>query len=182
MWKRKNKQQTDVVVEETPSSKEEQEVSEVAEEAPSTEKQQVGEVAEEIPSSKEEQEVSEVSEEAPFTEEESPYGVFVFGKKVKGSFKKFITALFTIFILPPTILFGLLVVTSVVLLAFPLISVALPIVLIALCILLIALPVVVPFITVISLITGKGKVHFGLKNKKLAIKILGITFPPHAGR
>ncbi len=123
-----------------------------------------------------------VDEETPFQEEEeSPYGVFIFGKKVHG-FKKFLTALFSIFLLPPFILFGLLIVTSIVLLAFPLISIALPIVLLALCILLIALPVMVPLITVLSLITGKGKVHFGLKNKKFAIKMFGITFPPHADR
>jgi hypothetical protein len=69
-----------------------------------------------------------------------------------------------------------------VLIAFPLISIALPITLLSLCILLIALPVVIPFLTVITLITGKGKVYFGLKNKKFAIKALGITFPPHVGR
>ncbi|MFQ5712613.1 MAG: hypothetical protein ACE5GU_01105 [Candidatus Scalinduaceae bacterium] len=123
-----------------------------------------------------------VDEETPFQEEESPYGVFIFGKKVQNRFKKFLTALFSIFLFPPLILFGLLIITSIVLLAFPLISIALPIVLIALCILLIALPVMVPLITVLSLITGKWKVHFGLKNKKFAIKIFGITFPPHADR
>ncbi len=170
MWKRKKKQQANVVVEETSSSKEEE---------------QVGEVTEETPSPKEEFQVNEneiVDEETPFQEEEeSPYGVFIFGKKVHG-FKKFLTALFSIFLLPPFILFGLLIVTSIVLLAFPLISIALPIVLLALCILLIALPVMVPLITVLSLITGKWKVHFGLKNKKFAIRIFGITFPPHADR
>ncbi len=71
-------------------------------------------------------------------------------------------------------------ITSVVLIAFPLISIALPITLLSLCILLIALPVAIPLITVITLITGKGIVHFGLKNKKFAIKVLGITFPPNA--
>ncbi len=167
MWKRKKKQQANVVVEETPSSKEEEQVSVATEETPSP---------------KEEEQVDEVTEETPFhEEEESPYGVFIFGKKVRG-FKKFLTALLSIFLLPPFILFGLLIVTSIVLLAFPLISIALPIVLLALCILLIALPVMVPLITVLSLITGKWKVHFGLKNKKFAIKIFGITFPPHADR
>jgi hypothetical protein len=124
-----------------------------------------------------------VDEETPFQEEEeSPYGVFIFGKKVQNRFKKFLIALFSIFLFPPLILFGLLIITSIILLAFPLISIALPIVLIALCILLIALPVMVPLVTVLSLITGKGKVHFGLKNKKFAIKMFGITFPPHADR
>ncbi len=200
MWKRKKKQQADVEVEETPSSEEEekqvsvateetpsskeeeeQQISEVAEEAPFTEEeQQVSEVVEETPSPEEEQ-VGEVAEETPFEEEESPYGVFIFGKKVHG-FKKFLTALFSIFLFPPFILFGLLIITSVVLLAFPLISIALPIVLLTLCILLIALPVMLPLITILSLITGRGKVCFGLKNKKFAIRIFGITIPPHADR
>ena len=182
MWKRKKKQQADEVVEETPSSKEEEQVSVATEETPSPkEEEQVGEVAEEAFSSKEEEHVGEVAEEIPFEEEESPYGVFIFGKKVHG-FTKFLTALFSIFLFPPFILFGLLIITSIVLLAFPLISIALPIVLLALCILLIALPVMLPLITVLSLITGRGKVHFGLKNKKFAMRIFGITIPPHADR
>ncbi len=162
MWKRKKKQQANVEVEETPSSEEEE--------------KQVSVATEETSFPKEEEQVSEVAEE-----EESPYGVFIFGRKVHG-FAKFLTALFSIFLFPPFILFGLLIITSIVLLAFPLISIALPIVLLALCILLIALPVVLPLITVLSLITGRGKVHFGLKNKKFAMRIFGITIPPHADR
>ncbi|MFQ5963328.1 MAG: hypothetical protein ACE5KZ_03485 [Candidatus Scalinduaceae bacterium] len=134
----------------------------------------------------EEAQVDEVVDEVHLTEEESPYGVFIFGKKIEGGFAKFITALFTIFLLPLIFLFGLLIITSIVLLAFPAIAaamlIALPIVLIFLCILLIALPVIVPLVTVISLITDRGKVYLGLKNKKFAIKVLGITFPPHADR
>ncbi len=183
MWKRKKKQQADVEVEETLSSEGEEKQVSVATEETSfpKEEEQISEVAEEASSSKEEEHVGEVAEETPFEEEESPYGVFIFGKKVHG-FAKFLTALFSIFLFPPFILFGLLIITSIVLLAFPLISIALPIVLLALCILLIALPVVLPLITVLSLITGRGKVHFGLKNKKFAMKIFGITIPPHADR
>lgn len=183
MWKRKKKQQADVEVEETPSSEEEEQVSVATEETSSSEEeeQQVSDVVEEMPSSKEEEHVGEEAEETPFEEEESPYGVFIFGKKVHG-FAKFLTALFSIFLFPPFILFGLLIITSIVLLAFPLISIALPIVLLALCILLIALPVVLPLITILTLITGKGKVHFGLKNRKFAIRVFGITIPPHADR
>ncbi len=180
MWKRKKKQQADEGVEETPSSEEEQ-VSVATEETSSPEEEQVDDVVEEAFSSKEEEHVGEVAEETPFEEEESPYGVFIFGKKVHG-FAKFLTALFSIFLFPPFILFGLLIITSIVLLAFPLISIALPIVLLALCILLIALPVVLPLITVLVLITGRGKVHFGLKNRKFAMRIFGITIPPHADR
>lgn len=184
MWKRKKKQQADVEVEETPSSEEEEKQVSVATEETSSseeEEQQVSDVVEEMPSSKEEEHVGEEAEETPFEEEESPYGVFIFGKKVHG-FAKFLTALFSIFLFPPFILFGLLIITSIVLLAFPLISIALPIVLLALCILLIALPVVLPLITILTLITGKGKVHFGLKNRKFAIRVFGITIPPHADR
>jgi len=191
-------EQVSVATEETLSLKEEEEDSEATQETTaSNEEEQVSTVTEETFSPKEEEKFSEatqettasneeqistVTEETPSIEEVSPAGVFIFGNRIESRFKKFIMALFSIFLLPPVIVFGLLVLTSVVLIAFPLISIALPITLLSLCILLIALPVVIPFLTVISLITGKGKVHFGLKNKKFAIKILGITFPPHAGR
>lgn len=154
-------QQVEEVKEPTPAVKEE----------PSKKEQQAGEIVN-----------KEISEETPPTEEEFFNGVFIFGKRVESGFKKLITALFTIFLLPPIILFGLLVITSVVLLAFPLIAIALPIVLLALCMLLIAMPVVFPFITLMVLITGKGKIHFGLENKKFAIKVFGLTLPPHADR
>lgn len=145
--------------------------------------QRTNEETKEMPPSKDEEElISAVTKETPSIEEISPSGIFIFGKRIEGRFTKFITALFSIFILPPVVLFGLLVITSVVLIAFPLISIALPIALLSLCILLIALPVVIPFLTVISLIAGKGSIHFGLKNKKFAIKVLGVTFPPYADR
>lgn len=188
MWKRKQKAkeaseekstieegQADEAVKDEASK--EQQVEEVKEptpagkEGPSKKEQQAGEIVN-----------KEISEETPPTEEEFFNGVFIFGKRVESGFKKLITALFTIFLLPPIILFGLLVITSVVLLAFPLIAIALPIVLLALCMLLIAMPVVFPFITLMVLITGKGKIHFGLENKKFAIKIFGLTLPPHADR
>ena len=183
MWKRKKKQKTNEEAEEIPSPKnEEEQVSVVTEEILSPkEEENDSEAIQETASSKEEQ-ISAVTEETPSVEEVSPSGVFIFGKRIESRFKKFIMVLFSILFLPPVIVFGLLVITSVVLIAFPLISIALPITLLSLCILLIALPVVIPFLTVITLITGKGKVYFGLKNKKFAIKALGITFPPHAGR
>lgn len=168
MWKWKKNQQTNEETKEMHHSKDEEELISVATE-------------EEMHHSKEEQ-ISAVTEETPSIEEISPSGIFIFGKRIEGRFTKFITALFSIFILPPVILFGLLVITSIVLIAFPLISIALPIALLSLCILLIALPVVIPFLTVISLIAGKGSIHFGLKNKKFAIKVLGVTFPPYADR
>jgi hypothetical protein len=178
----KEDEQVSTVTEEiTPSNKEE-EVSTATEKTSSPkEEEKAGEATQETTALKEEQ-ISAVTEETPSIEEVSPPGVFIFGKRIESRFKKFITVVISIFLLPPVVLFGLLVITSVVLIAFPLISIALPITLLSLCILLIALPVVIPFLTVITLITGKGNVHFGLKNKKFAIKVLGITFPPHADR
>ena len=183
MWKRKKKQKTNEEAEEIPSPKnEEEQVSVATEEILSPkEEENDSEATQETTALKEEQ-IGAVTEETPSVEEVSPSGVFIFGKRIESRFKKFIMVLFSILFLPPVIVFGLLVITSVVLIAFPLISIALPITLLSLCILLIALPVVIPFLTVITLITGRGKVHFGLKNKKFAIKALGITFPPHAGR
>jgi len=203
MWKRKRKQKVEEAVEDKSPIEEgqaneavkvelitEQQARDVDKDAPSTEEKQAGdevvkketppeekqdkEISEETPSAKEQQ-LSKTIKEAPPVEEKSPSGVFVFGKKVENSFKKFIISLFSIFIFPPLILFGLAIMTCVGLIAYPFI-------LLALCMLLIAMPVVLPFITLIVLITGKGKVHFGLKNKKLALKILGLTFPPNADR
>ena len=207
MWKRKKKQKeaetveeaVDAVTEEPPSSEGEQAVSVATEEASSTkEEENVSTATEEAPYTEEEKAVSATAEEAPVAkmeekvgvgtgealpvEEVSSSGVFIFGNRIESRFKKFLTAIFSIFLLPPSIVFGLSIITAVVLIAFPLISMVLPITLLSLCILFILLPVVIPFLTVVSLITGKGKVQFGLENKKFAIKVLGITIPPYADR
>ncbi len=206
MWKRKKKQKVaeetvDTVTEESPSPegeqavsvetekasfpKEEETVSAAAEEAPSTEEEQAGSAAaEEAPLEKKEEKVGVGTGEALPVEVEEVLssGVFIFGNRIESRFKKFLTVIFSIFLLPPVIVFGLSVITIVVLIAFPLISIVLPITLLSLCILFILLPVVLPLLTIVALITGKGKVQFGLENKKFAIKVLGITIPPYAGR
>jgi hypothetical protein len=207
MWKRKKKQKVaeaaeetvDAVTEESPSSegeqavsvktekassaKEEEKISTAAEEAPSTEEEKaVTAAAEEAPLEKKEEKVGVETEKTIAVEEVSSSGVFIFGNRVESGFKKFLTVIFSIFLLPPVIVFGLSVITIVVLIAFPLISIVLPITLLSLCILFILLPVVLPLLTIVALITGKGKVQFGLENKKFAIKVLGITIPPYAGR
>ncbi|MCP4252098.1 MAG: hypothetical protein GY775_01600 [Candidatus Scalindua sp.] len=187
MWKKKKKQKKAEVVEEKVDAVTEKSASSEVEQAVSVE-------TEKISSAKEEEKVSATAEKAPLekkeekagnaiiVEEVSSSGVFIFGSKVESGFKKFMTAMFSIFLLPPAIVFGLSVITIVVLIAFPLVSIVLPITLLSLCILFILLPVVLPFLTVVSLITGKGKVQFGLENKKFAIRVLGITIPPYAGR
>ncbi len=207
MWKRKKKQKVaeaaeetvDAVTEEFPSSEGEQAVSVKTEKASfAKEEETVSVAAEEAPSTEEEKAVSASAEEAPLEKKEeevgvkagntiavegvSSSGVYIFGSRIESRFKKFMTAMFSIFLLPPAIIFGLSVITIVVLIAFPLVSIVLPITLLSLCILFILLPVVLPFLTVVSLITGKGKVQFGLENKKFAIRVLGITIPPYAGR
>ncbi|MBT3880173.1 MAG: hypothetical protein HON76_13985 [Candidatus Scalindua sp.] len=198
MWKRKKKQKiakaseetpsskeeaVDAVTEESPSSEGEETVSAVAEEAPSTEEEKaVSTTEEEVLPAKEDEKVGVGTGEALPVEEAPSSGVFIFGSRIESRFKKFLTVLFSIFLLPPVIVFGLSVITIVVLIAFPLISIVLPITLLSLCILFILLPVVLPLFTIIALITGRGKVQFGLENKKFAIKVLGITIPPYAGR
>ena len=158
-------------------------VSVAAEEAPSAEEEKtVSAAAGEVSPVKNQEKVGIGTGEALAKEEVPSSGVFIFGQKVESGFKKFLTAIFSIFILPPAIVFGLSVITAVVLIAFPLISIVLPITLLSLSILFILLPVVLPLLTIVALITGKGKVQFGLENKKFAIKVLGITFPPYAGR
>jgi len=175
-----------VETEKTSAAKEEEKVSTVAEEVPSTEDENViSATAKEAPLEGKEEKEEKVEVEAGVAlavEEDSSSGVFIFGEKVESRFKKFVTAMFSIFLLPPVIVFGLSVITIVVLIAFPLISIVLPITLLSLCILFILLPVVLPLLTIIALITGKGKVQFGLENKKFAIKVLGITIPPYVSR
>lgn len=183
MWKRKRKRKEKEVVEDKSAveavkeeSTTEQQANEVIEKELPPEEKQTKEISEETPSSAEnQQQAAETIEEAPPIEEDPPSGVFIFGKKVEGRFKKFLTALFSIFLFPPIIIFGLVVIASVGLFAYPFM-------LLALCMLLIAMPVILPFITIIVLISGKGKVCFGLKNKKFALKVLGLTFPPRAER
>jgi len=176
-------QAVSVKTEKASSAKEEEKVSTAAEEAPSTEEEKaVTATAEEAPLEKKEEKVGVETEKTIAVEEVSSSGVFIFGNRVESGFKKFLTVIFSIFLLPPVIVFGLSVITIVVLIAFPLISIVLPITLLSLCILFILLPVVLPLLTIVALITGKGKVQFGLENKKFAIKVLGITIPPYAGR
>ncbi len=176
-------QAVSVKTEKASSAKEEEKISMAAEEAPSTEEEKaVTATAEEAPLEKKEEKVGVETEKTLAVEEVSSSGVFIFGNRVESGFKKFLTVIFSIFLLPPVIVFGLSVITIVVLIAFPLISIVLPITLLSLCILFILLPVVLPLLTIVALITGKGKVQFGLENKKFAIKVLGITIPPYAGR
>ena len=202
MWKRKKKQKeaeaveetVDAVTEKSASSEAEQAVSMETEKISSAKEEKVRTTAEKVPAAEEEKTVSAAAEKVSLEEKEekagnaitvedvSSSGVFIFGSRVESGFKKFMTAIFSIFLLPPAIVFGLSVITVVVLIAFPLVSIILPITLLSLCILFILLPVVLPFLTVVSLITGKGKVQFGLENKKFAIRVLGITIPPYAGR
>ena len=202
MWKRKKKQKeaeaveetVDTVTEKSASSEAEQAVSVETEKISSAKEEKVRTTAEKVPAAEEEKTVSAAAEKVSLEEKEekagnaitvedvSSSGVFIFGSRVESGFKKFMTAIFSIFLLPPAIVFGLSVITVVVLIAFPLVSIILPITLLSLCILFILLPVVLPFLTVVSLITGKGKVQFGLENKKFAIRVLGITIPPYAGR
>ncbi len=186
MWKKKKKQKkaevveekVDAVTEKSASSEVEQAVSVETEKISSAKEEKVSATAEKAPLEKKEEKAGN----AIIVEEVSSSGVFIFGSKVESGFKKFMTAMFSIFLLPPAIVFGLSVITIVVLIAFPLVSIVLPITLLSLCILFILLPVVLPFLTVVFLITGKGKVQFGLENKKFAIRVLGITIPPYAGR
>ncbi len=175
-------QAVDSVKEDTSTSREEKSADVVTEEIPPAEEDVVSTATGEISSSKKEEKIELVAEDAISIGEDTSNGVFIFGKKVESRFKKFMTALFSIFLLPPTIIFGLLVITIVVLIAFPLISIILPITLLSLCILFIALPVVIPFLMVIYIITGQGKINFGLKNKKSARRVLGITLPTRAER
>lgn len=114
--------------------------------------------------------VEEVPEEAP-PEEEKEYwgGVYISDRKVKGGFKKFWLAIFSIFLLPFILVFGVSLATCIFLLIFPLVISFFPIFLIGLFMLFIIAPVAVPLIIVYLLATERGKLLINSKGSKFSL-------------
>ncbi|MDO8137125.1 MAG: hypothetical protein Q6354_05740 [Candidatus Brocadiales bacterium] len=114
--------------------------------------------------------VEEVPEEAP-PEEEYWGGVYISDRKVKGGFKKFWLSIFSIFLLPFILVFGISLATCVFLLVFPLAMSFFPIFLIGLFMLFIIAPVAVPLIIVYLLATERGRLLINSKGSRFSLHV-----------
>ncbi len=99
----------------------------------------------------------EYEEEEYEEEAESPGGVFISGKKIRGGFKIFGITLLSIFLLPWILSFGISIVVIVSLIVFPIVLSLFPIFLVALFVLVIVAPLVMPILIIYFLITERGR-------------------------
>ncbi|MHC4277249.1 MAG: hypothetical protein ACYSWY_07390 [Planctomycetota bacterium] len=99
----------------------------------------------------------EEEKEEEYEEEESPGGVFISGKKIRGGFKIFGITLLSIFLLPWILSFGISIVVIVSLIVFPIVLSLFPIFLVALFVLVIVAPLVMPILIIYFLITERGR-------------------------
>lgn len=100
--------------------------------------------------------IEEELEMFPPEEEEYPGGVYISDRKVQGGFKKFCLALFSIFLLPFILIFGVCLATCIFLLVFPMLMAFFPVLLIGLFMLFIIVPVALPVLIVYLLITERS--------------------------
>lgn len=112
-------------------------------------------------------------EEAPSPEEETYGGIFISDRKIQGGFKKFCLSLFSIFILPFILVFGICLATCVFLLVFPMFLSFFPIFLIGLFMLFIIAPVAVPVIIVYLLATERGRLLINSKGSRFSLEFSG---------
>ncbi len=91
----------------------------------------------------------------PPEEEEYPGGLYISGRKIQGGFKKFCLALFSIFLLPFILVFGVCLATCAFLLVFPMLMAFFPVFLIGFFMFLIVIPVAVPVLMVYTMVTER---------------------------
>ncbi|MGR3218568.1 MAG: hypothetical protein ACUZ8H_01955 [Candidatus Anammoxibacter sp.] len=131
--------------------------------------------------SNEETDIAETTEDDDEYYEDTQSGVFIFGKKIDGTFRKVIFAILAITLIPPTFLFSIALLVCVALLIFPLITVILiatfPATIFSFFILMAVLPVAFPAILIFLLITGKGKLSAFAEGKLLVLKLFKWTLP-----
>jgi len=107
-------------------------------------------------------------------------GVILHDKKVTGFFKKVFLGLLAIFVMPPVLLFGFIVLFAVFMLIFPLLAVVLtasvPVVFITLSVLIIAFPIVFPLLVLFLLITGKGRLLVASEGRWFSLHMFGKSY------
>lgn len=115
----------------------------------------------------------EEKEEYEYEEEEveSPGGVFISDKKIRGGFKKFGISLLSLFLLPWILSFGIAIVACVSLIVFPVAPSLFPIFLVALFVLAIVAPVVMPLLIIYFLVTERGKLLINSEGKRFSINL-----------
>lgn len=108
----------------------------------------------------------------PEEEEEYPGGLYISGRKIRGGFKKFCLALFSIFLLPFILVFGMCLATCAFLLVFPMLMAFFPIFLIGLFMLFIIAPVAVPVLIVYILATERSTLLINSKGRLFSLQSL----------
>lgn len=89
-------------------------------------------------------------------EEGYPGGLYISDRKIEGGFKKFCLALFSIFLLPFILVFGIGLSICVFLLIFPILIAFFPIFFVGLAMLLIIVPAAVPVLIVYIMATERS--------------------------
>ena len=89
-------------------------------------------------------------------EEGYPGGLYISDKKIEGSFKKFCLALFSIFLLPFILVFGIGLAICVFLLIFPILIAFFPVFFVGLSMLLIIAPAAVPVLIIYIMVTERS--------------------------
>jgi hypothetical protein len=105
-------------------------------------------------------------------EEEYPGGIFISDRKVQGGFTKFCLSLFSIFLLPFILVFGLCLVTCAFLLIFPILIAFFPIFLIGLFVLFVIVPVALPVLIVYLLVTERSELLINSKGCLFTLRSL----------
>ncbi len=107
--------------------------------------------------------------EFPLEEEEYPGGVYISDSKVRGGFKKFCLALFSIFLLPFILVFGLFLAACAFLLIFPVLIAIFPVFLGGIFVLCIVAPVALPVLIIYLLFTERGMLLINSKGRLFSI-------------
>ncbi|MFQ5862160.1 MAG: hypothetical protein ACE5IC_03460, partial [Candidatus Brocadiales bacterium] len=118
------------------------------------------------------EEVEKEEYEEAYEEEEeveTPGGVFISDRKIRGGFKKFGISLLSLFLLPWILAFGIALVACASLIIFPAILSLFPIFLVALFVLAIVAPVIMPLLIIYFLVTERGKLLINSEGKRFSI-------------
>ncbi len=125
--------------------------------------------------------VKKVEKKRPPHIEDPNSGVFIFGNKVEGKFKKVMLSLLAISLIPPTFLFGIALLMCVFLLLYPLMAFLVlaifPTVVCSMFVLLALVPVLLPLVIIFLLITGKGKLSLYDEGKLVVLKFAKWAMP-----
>ncbi|HHT9120307.1 MAG TPA: hypothetical protein ACFYD3_07180 [Candidatus Hypogeohydataceae bacterium YC41] len=130
------------------------------------------ELGRERPSKKVLVEEEELGVFPPREEEEYPGGLYISDTKVEGGFKKFCFVLFSIFLLPFILVFGVCLAVCAFLLIYPIIIAFFPIFLVGLLMLFIIIPVAVPVLIIYIMVTERSTLLINSKGRLFSLQSL----------